>query len=87
MNQQKIEKEVRFLKIYAAAATLIVAVTLLTAFSVGKNAKFDEIDVERINIVEKDGKLIMVISNKERQHPGIMDGKTYNERKGKDRRE
>ncbi len=77
----------RFLKIYVAAATVIVAVTLLTAFSVGKNAKFDEIDVGRINIVEKDGKLKMVISNKERQHPGTMDGKTYNERKGKDRRE
>lgn len=82
MNQQKIEKELRFLKIYAFSATLIAAVMLLTAFTVSKNAKFDEIDVGRINIVEKDGKLKMVISNKERQHPGSMDGKVYNERKG-----
>jgi hypothetical protein len=82
MNQQKIEKELRFLKIYAFSATLIAAVMLLTAFTVSKNAKFDEIDVGRINIVEKDGKLKMVISNKERQHPGVMDGKVYNERKG-----
>jgi hypothetical protein len=82
MNQQKVEKELRFLKIYAFSATLIAAVMLLTAFTVSKNAKFDEIDVGRINIVEKDGKLKMVISNQERQHPGIVDGKMFNERKG-----
>ncbi len=83
MNQNKLEKEVRFLKIYAGVATLIAAVLLVTAFTVGKNKKFDEIDVERINIVEKDGKLKMVISNKERQHPGTMDGKYFKEREGK----
>jgi hypothetical protein len=83
MNQNKLEKEVRFLKIYAGVATLIAAILLITAFTVGKNKKFDEIDVERINIVEKDGKLKMVISNKERQHPGNMDGKYYKEREGK----
>lgn len=82
MNQQKIEKELRFLKIYAGVTTLCCAVFFLTAFSVSKNAKFDEIDVERINVIEKDGKLKMVISNQERQHPGTMDGKTYDERKG-----
>ena len=82
MNQQKIEKEVRFLKIYAGVITILCGVFLLSAFAVSKNKKFDEIDVERINIVEKDGKLKMVISNKERQHPGTMDGKVYNERKG-----
>jgi hypothetical protein len=82
MNQVKIEKDVRFLKIYATAITTLCVVFLLTAFTVGKNKKFDEIDVERINVVEKDGKLKMVISNKERQHPGTMDGKYYKEREG-----
>lgn len=75
MNQQKIEKELRFLKIYAAAATLIALVMMLTAFSVSKNAKFDEIDVKRINVKDDDGKLRMVIANKDRQHPGMIDGK------------
>ena len=69
------EKEVRFLKAYAVVATLVGAVFVLTAFTSGKQ-KFEEIDVERINVVEKDGSLKMVISNKERQHPGVMDGKT-----------
>lgn len=78
----KIEKEVRYLKIYAVVSTLFFAVFLLSAFTFGSKKKFEEIDVERINVVEKDGKLKMVISNKERQHPGTMDGITYNERKG-----
>ncbi len=82
MNQEKIEKEIRFLKIYAGVLTILCGVFLFSAFAVSKNKKFGEIDVERINIVEKDGKLKMVISNKERQHPGTMDGKYYKEREG-----
>ncbi len=45
--------------------------------------KFEQIDVERINIVEKDGSLRMVLANKLRQHQGVVDGVTYEERRGK----
>ena len=80
--ETKLEKEVRYLKIYAVVATLFCAVFLLSAFATqNKKQRFEEIDVERINIVEKDGKLRMVISNQERQHPGIVNGKVI-ERKG-----
>ena len=83
MNQQKIEKELRFLKIYAGVTTLCCAIFFLTAFSVGKNAKFDEIDVKRINVKDDDGKLRMVISNKDRQHFGISDGKPIERKNGR----
>ena len=74
--ESKLAKEVRFLKVYAITATLVFVVFIASAFTLqGQRHKFDEIDVERINIVEKDGKLRMVISNRERQHPGIVDGK------------
>lgn len=73
--ENKLEKEVRFLKIYAFVVTLFCLVFFLSGFVLEKNKKFDEIDVERINIVEKDGKLKMVISNEGRQHPGIVNGK------------
>jgi hypothetical protein len=74
--ETRLEKEVRYLKLYALVATLLGGVFFLSAFAF-QNArqKFEEIDVERINIVEKDGKLRMVISNEERQHPGIVNGK------------
>jgi len=75
--ESRLEREVRFLKIYAAAATLLCAVFLLSAFaSQNRRQKFEEIDVERINVVEKDGRLKMVISNRERQTPVVVDGKT-----------
>jgi hypothetical protein len=80
--ETRFEKEVRFLKIYAVISTLMITVFFLTAFAAG-NKKFEEIDVERINIVERDGKLRMVISNKERQHPGIVNGKTIEREGGK----
>ena len=73
--KSKLENEVRFLKIYAIASTLVFSLLLLSAFKSNSNQKFEEIDVERINIVEKDGSLKMVISNQERQHPGIANGK------------
>jgi len=72
----KLEKEVRMLKIYAITSTIAFAVLILVGFStINKNQKFEEINVERINIVERNGDLKMVISNKERQHPGIVNGK------------
>jgi len=75
--ETKLEKEVRFLKIYALVATLFCAVFLLSAFTFqNKKQKFEEIDVERINVLDKDGKLRMVIAGKDRQHPGVVDGKT-----------
>lgn len=77
--ETKLEREVRFLKVYAALTTLFCAGLFLSAFAdQDKRPKFEEIDVERINIVEKDGKLRMVISNQERQHPGIANGKIIN---------
>ena len=72
----KLARDVRFLKAYALFATLLWIATVAVALAPedGK-PKFGEIDVERINIVERDGQLRLVISNRERQHPGIVDGK------------
>lgn len=82
--QTKLEKDVRFLKVYAAVTTLLCAVFFLTAFAFqDQRQKFEEIDVERINVVEKDGKLRMVISNAQRQHPGIVDGKIIPRKDGR----
>jgi hypothetical protein len=74
---EKLQRDVRLLKAYAVFATLLLGVLIFAGFvQSNQKTKFTEIDVERINIVEKDGKLKMVISNGERQHPGIVDGKT-----------
>jgi hypothetical protein len=78
---EKLQREVRLLKAYTTFVTLLLGVFMVAGFARSKQkAEFTEIDVERINIVEKDGKLKMVLSNSERQHPGLFDGKTYSAR-------
>jgi hypothetical protein len=38
--------------------------------------RIDELTVQRLNVVDANGTLRMVLSNKDRMHPGVMDGKT-----------
>ena len=72
----KLERDVRLLKLYSVASSMISLALVAASFQAPSGRqKFEEIDVERINIVEKDGKLRMVLSNEERQHPGIVNGK------------
>lgn len=62
----------RFLTVYSAVLTVALAsVVLLGMRSAGKKASFDEITVHRINVVEPDGTMRMVISNHDR-FPGII---------------
>jgi hypothetical protein len=60
-------------------ATLPVLLVLSTAaFRQATNPgaqTFGEITVERINVVDGNGTLRMVIANKDRMHPGVLDGK------------
>ena len=82
-SQNKIERDLRILKVYALAMTLLCAILFGSIFKMIQRNKFEQIDVERINIVEKDGSLRMVLANKLRQHQGVVDGVTYEERRGK----
>ena len=73
-------KQLRFLKAYTLVSTTVLAVLALAAFTrAGQPAKqrFTEIDVERINVVEPDGKLRMVISNRPRSIGPIYKGKEF----------
>jgi hypothetical protein len=73
----RLEKEVRFLKIYAVVSTLLFVVLTFAAFQKSnQKTKFEELDVERLNIVEKDGKLKVVLANAAKAPPVIFNGKT-----------
>lgn len=61
----------RFWQAYTVAVTLALAVVVTSGFA-RKNPRFEEIDVERINIVEADGQVRLVISNRARS-PGPID--------------
>ena len=73
---KSLRRELRFLRAYALTSSLILVVLCTAAFRQTTTIqKFDEITVGRMNVVDADGKLRLVISNKDRQHPGMMDGK------------
>jgi hypothetical protein len=73
-----IRRELRLLKGYAIIVTALLGTLSLAAFrQASQKEKFTEIDVERINVVEKDGKLRMVIANRERSIGPIYKGKPF----------
>ena len=74
----QVRRELRALRGYAFVATALLGTLSLTAFQkASRKTRFTEIDVERINVVEKDGKLRMVISNRDRSIGPIYKGKPF----------
>lgn len=56
-------RELIFLRTFAFTAVIGIVFLTASAFKTDGNQKFTEIDVERINIVEKDGTVKMIITN------------------------
>jgi hypothetical protein len=78
MTDREIRRELRLLKGYALLTTLLLGGLALSAFRRSPaRQKFTEIDVERINVVEPDGNLRMVISNRPRSIGPIYKGKPF----------
>ncbi len=67
----------RVLLVYSGVLTVVLCVVILAGATSRKKSRFDEIDVKRINLIEPDGTLRMVISDKA-DFPGlIVKGKEY----------
>jgi hypothetical protein len=80
----KLQRQMRRLQAYAVASSLIFAVILLTALKKpDKSAKFKEIQVQRIDVVEPDGTLRLAIFNNALSPAPIMHGKSLAERAGR----
>jgi hypothetical protein len=67
----------KFLVIYSGVLTAVFAVLMLSGFSDHRGARFDTITVQRINVVEPDGTLRMVLTNNRRLPGVIQHGKEY----------
>ena len=76
--RQSLRRQFLYLQAYAVLTSLVLVVLAAAAFRQAgtAQAKMGEITVERINVVDANGTLRMVISNKDRMHPGVMDGVT-----------
>src|SRR5882672_3740755 len=73
---ENIHARVRILEAYAVVSLLVFGVLAFSAFTQTKQ-KFDEISVERLNVIEKNGQLIAVISNRDRMPDPITNGKAF----------
>jgi hypothetical protein len=80
---RKIEREIRLLKAYACCSTLVFGVLIFVAAKSPGVTKFTEIDVERINVREKDGTLRLAIANTDRMPGGTVAGVDLKFRDGK----
>ncbi|HYE86275.1 MAG TPA: hypothetical protein VEA16_07960 [Vicinamibacterales bacterium] len=77
--KSSIRRQLRILQIYAAASFAVVSFLLFTAFTQSPAPqRIDELTVQRLNVVDANGTLRFVLSNKDRMHPGVMDGVTIN---------
>src|SRR2546425_712236 len=77
MTLAELEGEVRRLRVYAAVSTTLAVLALFAAQgrAQSKTTRFAEIDAERINIVEADGRPALVLANTERLAGPIVAGR------------
>ena len=77
-----IRRQLRILQVCTAASCAVLVFLSVTAFTQSSSRqRIDELTVQRLNVVDANGTLRMVISNKDRQHPGVIDGITMNRRR------
>lgn len=70
-----LRRQLAFFRIYTIVSSLAL-IGLGTAAFTQSTQKFGHISAERLDIVDANGTLRMVISNKDRQHPGVIEGRT-----------
>jgi len=72
-----LRRQFLFLRAYAITSSLVLVVLTAAAFRQAATPKsMGEITVERINVVDANGTLRMVLAGKDKMHPGVMDGVT-----------
>lgn len=76
---ESLERRLRRTRNAALGFAVVGPLLLLTAFQSLRNQKerFTEIDVERINLIERDGTPRMVLANNDRSPPQTMHGRTF----------
>jgi hypothetical protein len=79
LSRSSLRRQLWGLRLSVGVTSLALAALATSAYrrngqgEPGRN--LGEITVERINVVDRDGTLRMVISDKDRMHPGVIDGK------------
>lgn len=73
---EDLRKRVRILELYCVVSVAVFGGFLFTGFA-GAKKTFDEVTVERLNVIEKNGQLRAVIANSDRMPDPVIDGKSF----------
>ena len=83
MSLAQLEREVRLPKGYAILSTVALIFAFSATFTTAQGRqRFTEIDVERVNIVEPDGRLTLAIANTQRLPGPMIEGKELAKERG-----
>jgi hypothetical protein len=74
---ERIEKELRFLKVYAALSSLALVVLLVSAFALAAPERVQVLDVERLNVLNEDGSPALVLAGRGGLPGPTFDGREY----------
>lgn len=75
-SHERVARDLRFLKAYAAGSSIVVLLLLFLAFAPARH-RFSVIEAERIDIVHPDGKLALAISGQGRLPGPTFEGREY----------
>lgn len=76
---RQLRRQLRFLQVYSGVSFFVLIFLAVAALrQPAQPQKIDELTVERLNVVDANGTLRLVIANKDRMHPGVVDGITIN---------
>src|SRR6186997_144733 len=72
-----IRRQLRILQLYSVLSFSVLAFVSVSGFTQSQQ-RIDELTVQRLNVVDANGTLRFVLANKDRMHPGVLDGVTIN---------
>ena len=76
---RRLRRDIRLLQAYATVSSLLLVWLAVSAFRQANVApggqRIEEITVQRLNVVDGNGTLRLVLAGKDRMHPGVLDGK------------
>ena len=79
MKTISLRRQLRWLQAYAGFSVCALVFLSVAAFTQASTSqKIDELTVQRLNVVDANGTMRMVLANKDRMHPGVLDGITIN---------
>ena len=85
MRSSRLRREIRFLRCYALGVTVLGgAVFLVGAVHAARPAEFDRIVAHRIDVVDRNGKLAMILTGHDDFPDPVMNGKTGHRASGSD---